>query len=333
MKSTHRTRAASRELGLSLIELMVSITIGLILMIAISSAYMGSSSAGKLAEAQGRMNEDASAALSILAQQMRMAGDNPRRPMYAATTPHNAVFSPLGALTYAVRGCDGKFSDITSAATINDLTCAAGDNTNPDSVAIVYEADPYNTVAASGLATDCLGQTLPVVTNSAGSATPTLVFSGTTTVATDVTYTVADNRFYIQDDGTIPSLYCKGNGNATPQPMVENIEDMQFSWGMAAPLPATDMTVAGYLASANLVETNANLLAMPATDSALRWSRAAAVKICVLVRSEQPVVSDAASAKYSPCFADPANPLVDAPDLRLRRAYYSVVALRNRIQQ
>lgn len=337
-----------QQAGLSLIELMISIVIGLVLMIAISSTYVGSSAASKLAEAQGRMNEDAAAALTILSQQIRMAGDNPRRPLYSTkstksdpkNTPHNPVFvSPIddsgapGALQYFIRGCDGTFSDVTSAATVNDLTCAAGDNTDPDSVAIVYEADKYNTVASGNQATDCLGQALPTVTNLATSSAPTWLLDTATSavVKTDVTYTVADNRFFIRSVGSIPSLYCKGNGNATPQPLVENVEDLQFSWGLAAPT-ATAKTVAGYLNSANRIETDATLLAMPGSTSSARWSRVVAVKICVLVRSEQPIAPDAGSAKYVPCFANPPDP-VAAPDLRLRRAYYAVVALRNQIAQ
>jgi type IV pilus assembly protein PilW len=337
MRKGNRILRASHSRGLTLIELLVSITIGLILMIAVTSTYLGTATASKMAEATGRMNEDAQAALSILAQQIRMAGDNPRHGLYDTTTPHNAVFAApidslgLGSLTYAIRGCDGKFSDVTSAADINSLTCAAGDNPNPDSLAVSYEATPTNTVAtAAGVATDCLGQGLTTITNASGSAKPTKVWNGVATVATNVTYTIADNRFYLDTVNTVPSLYCKGNGNATPQPMVENIEDLQFFWGLAAPT-GTNMTVAGYLNdlfSANKVESDANLAALP--DSPSRWARVVAVRICVLVRSEQPLVSDLSSARYVKCdgSTEP-NP----PDLRMRRAYFSVVALRNRIQQ
>ncbi|NDP60779.1 MAG: prepilin-type N-terminal cleavage/methylation domain-containing protein, partial [Oxalobacteraceae bacterium] len=66
--------------GFSLIELMISLTIGLIITVAAFSAFMGASGASKMAEAQGRMNEDAQAALSILTQQLRMAGNNPDQP-------------------------------------------------------------------------------------------------------------------------------------------------------------------------------------------------------------------------------------------------------------
>ena len=80
--------------GLTLIELMVSLVIGLILMIAAVSTYLGASGAGRVSEAQGRMNEDAQAALSILSQQLRMAGNNPKQPNYTAAAPRNPVYGP-----------------------------------------------------------------------------------------------------------------------------------------------------------------------------------------------------------------------------------------------
>ncbi|MEI8157915.1 MAG: PilW family protein [Burkholderiales bacterium] len=372
MKNMHHPRLR-RSQGLSLIELMVSITIGLILMIAVMSAYLGSSNASKMAEATGRMNEDAQSALSILSQQISMAGFNPKQPRYDVSTPRNSVYgypinsslTPsststlyLGPLSYSVRGCDGTFSDITTATSINALTCAAGDNTDPDSIAITYEADIFNTVKTATTpfkATDCLGNALVTITNDptvpVANVTTTRASTGAvaTTSPTLVTYTVADNRFYVKKPTSLsaPSLYCKGNGGAlgsTEQPLVENIENLQFYWGLATtPVPNPDnMTVAGYLDSANAVETDARLIALDpptsptplgspiANGTPTRWARVVAVKICVVVRSEQPIVSDTVSAQYFKC-----DGTLDTTqtDLRLRRAYTTVVALRNRVQQ
>lgn len=311
--------------GLSLIELMVSLTIGLILMVAVVSAYLGSAGASRMAEAQGRMNEDAQAALTILSQQLRMAGNNPKQANYPSATPppgdptsdRNPVF---GAGSYVVRGCDGTFSDVKTAADIPALTCAAGGGTSPDSIAISYEADPFNTVqTAGGVATDCLGQSLTAIAASRN------IWDGTAAVPTPVTYRVADNRFYVGTSAVIksPSLYCKGNGGANPQPLVENIEDLQFVYG-TAPAASATLSVAGYLNAAEIL-THIDLAAL-ANDPA-RWARVMTVRICVVVRSELPVVSDAASAQYTRCDG---TLNTSPPDLRLRRAYATTVVLRNR---
>lgn len=338
-RNRHTTGARSSQ-GFSLIELMVSLTIGLIIAAAAFSAYLGISGASKMAEAQGRMNEDAQAALSILTQQLRMAGNNPsqsnridhldrtkssrKNPIYLpAPTYDDGVLppAPFALSSFTIRGCDGTFGNLTTATDIDHLTCAAGANALPDAIAVSYEADKFNTIpttlATGSLPTDCLGMKL--TTNTA--TLPTVV-AGANTPA-DVTYAVADNRFYIDTSAAIPSLYCKGNGiNSTAQALVENLEDLQFRYGLAkATIEPTK--VAGYLYAYEFA-TDANLAALP--NDAARWGKVITVRICIVVRSESPVVSDALSARYIKCDGT----LETAPpDLRLRRAYTTTVVLRN----
>ncbi len=299
--------AARRLRGLSLVELMVSIAIGLVVTIAVVSSYIGSLGATRVAEAQVRMNEDGQAALAILAQTIRMAGNNPKQPFYANATSRNPI-TP----TFIIRGCDSTFGNITAttATDYSALTCAGAGG--PHSIAVRYEADIYNTVPNGGLATDCLGQALPVITGS--------VQVGAPSVATNVTYTVADNRFYIGTSTAVtsPGLFCVGNGSVSPQRLVENVEDLQFLYG-AAPIGAATPPVAGYISATTLDGLS--------VDVALRWSKVATVRICVLVRSEDALAPDTASAGYTQCDGTPNN---SPPDLRLRKAYFTTVVLRNR---
>ena len=335
----HRLSPGSRHSkGFSLIELMISLVIGLIIAIAAGSAYLGSASAGRIAEAQSRMNEDGQAALSILVQQLRMAGDNPLRAERGATflAPfrRNPIYLPYNTSTYTltmsnsfsafgIRGCDGKFNNISTAGgsldTLDPSTCASGTSTVPDSIAVSYEADRYNTIpTTANLPTDCLGNAL-----SSHTASPALPFY---LPALTMTYAIADNRFYIGTSTGIvsPSLYCKGNGGAsTAQPLVENVEDMQLSYGtVSTTTTSTTATVAGYLRANELAA-----LATTPADDATRWGKVLTIRICVLIRSENPVAADANSARYDDCHG---NRDVVAPDLRLRRAYSTTVVLRNR---
>jgi type IV pilus assembly protein PilW len=331
--------------GFSLIELMVSLTIGLIISIAAFSAYLGAAGASRMTEAQGRMNEDAQAALTILTQQLRMAGNNPQQAdRVVATAPtlsslHNPVYGSTPFLTdpttfelstFIIRGCSGTFSNISTAANLDALICVP-DTTKPDSIAVNYEADRFNTIPTTGnLPTDCLGNTLATIT----AEVPVVISTAPVVTSTvPVTYSVADNRFYIgtstASSSSIPSLYCKGNGgSSTAQPLVENIEDMRFTYGTVAAsttdTAVTTASVAGYL-SADEIVSNASLAAL--ADDAARWKKVVTVRICVLVRSENPVVTDLASARYFKCDGT----LETAPpDLRLRRAYSTTVVLRNR---
>lgn len=324
--------------GFTLIELMVSLTIGLLIAVSAISAYMGAASASRVSEAQSRMNEDAQAALSILTQQLRMAGNNPKRAYRVANTVdstldslHNPVYGPAPAASisftpptftissFIVRGCDGKFSNITTAANIDSLTCAA-DNTKPDSIAINYEADQYNTIpAADGTPTDCLGNKLTVIT---ANGLKTMNAAKTVSTSTPVTYAVADNRYYIATANASPSLYCKGNSASTAaQPLVENIEDMQITYG-AISTTGSSFTPAGYLTAEKIV-SEASLAAL--ADDASRWFNVITVRICLVARSENPVAPNTAAASYLKCDGSVES---TPPDLRLRRAYTTTVKLR-----
>lgn len=333
MKRHHHLRAGLCHLkGFSLIELMVAMAIGLVISAASFSAYLGAAGASRVSDAQARMSEDAQAALSILTQQLRMAGSNPNQPGRTDKSRRNPVYQPYDPAAFAVlpvtfalssfsiRGCDGKFSNIATANGLDDLTCVAGANALPDSVSVSYEADAFNSISTpANLPTDCLGMELKQATATFQLEAP----SGP--------YYVANNLFYIGTSGSIvsPSLYCKGNGvSSTAQPLVENIEDMQFSYGVVksstAAADVTTAVVAGYL-TADQVLTQANMAGLP--NDAERWAKVVAVRICILARSEAAVAPNAASARYLKCDGTLET---SPPDLRLRHAYYATVVLRNR---
>lgn len=323
--------------GFSLIELMVSLTIGLIIAGASLYAYLGTSRATKMAEAQGRMYEDGQAALLILMQQLRMAGANPEQANRvdnvspSLSSRRNPVYVPVPTYdqfslappsyqpsAFSIRGCASSFSNINTANQLDDLNCTAGSGTQ--SIAINYEADRFDTPATdAGFPSDCLGNPLGLIT-----ATLPVVI-GTGVGVGNVTFAVADNRFFIASTATRSTLNCKGNGATVALPLVDNIEDLQFSYGTRSTSNASNTAaVAGYL-SANQVLTQPDMAALP--DDAARWAKVLTVRICVVVRSELPVVSDLASARYLKCDGT----LETAPpDLRLRHAYSSTVVLRNR---
>ena len=333
MTRPRRLLAMRPASGFSLIELMVSLTIGLVIAIAAMSAYLGTASSSKMSEAQSRMNEDAQAALNVLVQQIRLAGSNPAQPNRTDIFGRNPVYNPTyvggsvtayasGTTTYTVtvapsafsiRGCDGTFSSIATVSNLDSFT-NCGTSTLPDSIAISYEADRYNTSPSGTAPTDCVGSAIPTTISATFP-------SGTSTTAS---FRVADNRFYIASSSNVPSLMCKGIGSGT-QPLVENVEDMQFMYGTVSTTEASaTATVAGYLSAAQVIAL------APTADTAgysTAWGKVASVRICVLVRSESPVLTDAASAKYDDCLG---NRNVSAPDLRLRRAYSTTVVLRNR---
>ena len=330
----YRRRSCERDAkGFSLIELMISITIGLIMMVAVFSAYLGASTAGRVTEAQGRMNEDAQTALSVLTQQLRMAGNNPTQPDRTDKSRRNPAYNPYDTATFvnapasaspssfSIRGCGRNFSNITSATRLDALVCPNGNGYAANSIAVSYEADIFNSAPTTlGAPADCLGAAL----------TPTQVTFPAEDPSGPYFYSVAENRFYIDvSKANVPSLYCQGNGqNGTAQPLVENIEDLQFTYGVVKASTAAEnietASISGYL-RADEVTTNPALAALP--DDSARWAKVVAVRICVLVRSEAAAATDLTSARYTKCDGTVENA---PPDLRLRRAYNTTVVLRNR---
>lgn len=319
---------APLQSGVTLIELMVSLTIGLIIMLAVVNAYLGAAGAGRTSEVIGRMNEDAQMALTILSQQLRMAGVNPSQPDRGTMTAPNINVRnntvPLhNTLTnaFAIRGCDLTFSNVALTAVVTGgLTCGhSASSTGPDSIAIAYEADQYNTVATSaGVPTDCMGSGITpnsaIFTRSDGSTTAT------------ATIYEAENRFYVGTSTSVvnPTLYCKGNASTNGQPLIENIDNLQFSYGTSNPA-STPTKVLGYLSAYEVdTETSSGFLTGSA-GSATRWNAVKTVRICVVARSENPVLDTIESAKYRDCN----GALTTPPDKRLRRAYTTTVVLRN----
>jgi type IV pilus assembly protein PilW len=259
------------------------------------AVFSNSTNARQTTQAQSLMNEDAQAALSLLSREIKMAG-------------YEAVIKTPPSL--GLRGCSGLFQFDANSVNDNKLRCETGGTSQPHSLFISYEADEWNTVRSKSksLPTDCLGNGLEKVTN-------------------------AKNRYYIDispSSGT-PNLFCQGNGGSgylLPQPMVDNIEDLKFSFGTDS-TPATNPPsgkIAGYLSATGVERLAAS---QSQEDIAIAWGQVLTVQICIVVRSEaKNLVSDNASSIYTKCDG---TLDISQTDRRLRRAYTTTVALRNRL--
>lgn len=314
--------ASRRNRGVTLIELLISMTLGLVVTIAVINAYLGGSRAAQVAAAQARMNDDAASVLSLLGSHIRMAGNNPERAFRAASAARNPAYATPGGTAFAIRGCDGRFANVANAARIDDLACPASVAGAADSLAITYEADAFNTASTEhgNIPMDCVGFALDATRATVTVYDPVSGIPG----PVEIDYYLGENRFYIaaSPDG-VPRLMCRGNGNGSqPGVLAENVEDLQLTIGLAPPA-ATGGSVAGYLSASEMA---AHPALVGLTD-AERWAKAVSVRICILMRSSQPVVHDAGSAKYHDC----AGELVSPADLYLRRAYRTTVVLRGRV--
>ncbi|HEX5357723.1 MAG TPA: PilW family protein [Aquabacterium sp.] len=286
-------------MGLTLVELMVSMVIGLAVIGAGMAMYTTSGFAGKGSSALSQMGEDATLALSLMRNHIAMAGysrmvlDPANNTMVKLYNGH-PVFGCRFGVTSDTNDNFLSSTDPASAQVSCDNGLAAGN----DTLIVLYEADQDNTIANGAAApTDCLGNGLPppITTNPLGS------------------YSIAENRFFINANN---ALSCRGNSGAPPQPLVDNVAQMQILYGVATPSPTgTRGTVATRYLRANQVgDMNSG-----------NWDQVVSVRLCLVIQSREPVLD--APAPFFDCNG------VSTPttDRRLYRAFSTTVVLNNRI--
>ncbi len=280
----------SGQRGLSIIEVLVSLVIGLVVVGAVLLSYITSGQTNRLQAAYSQMNEEAQIGLGILSRDLLLAG-------YARPTGWDPVTFKFGR-TYsghAVFGCDTGF---VAANATTAVTCAATGSS--PAIEVVYEADVTNTVPhSSGAPSDCLGAAL--VDQSAGPPATSIY--------------IARNRYYLAVSSLGRSeLHCAGNNApATGGALVDNVEGMQILYGEAN--PADPRQITRYVSAANVKDLG--------TDFAYVVS----VRVCLLMRSAEPVLTGEDPATYSDCDSVTQT----STDGFARRAYFTTTALRNKM--
>lgn len=326
-------RSMRKVRGITLVEILISLTIGLVVVGAVVVSFVGSGQASRYHSALTQMNQDAQIALNMLSREVQLAGYS--APASLTGSPlvvrYHSLTSTAGfvaSTTGYIFGCDGgtNGADPFVSPTAAILACSATVGTASSGFAVAYEADLQNTVpTAANIPTDCLGSRI-----------------GPQQDADNVPYYVASNRYFISVEGTSgrPELYCASPAspnfpapvpgsevapypfpqpNSGNQPLVENVQDMQIWYGMRTfPLVADDRQVVRYRQA-----TAINALGAGA------WDAVISVRICLLMRSAEPVLSNEDDLTYQPC--DQGAARVTSPDRHLYRAYYTTSTLRSKM--
>lgn len=299
-----------RQQGRTLLELMIAITIGLVILLALGTVYLGTTRTSRQAGSVSRMSEDAAIAFSLMGSHLRMAGYSVPR---ALILPGGALIGGVKLTApdrnftgAAVRGCDHGFVDALAA--FDALACQTADTTKPAAVAVRFEGDAFNTVPVTvgGVVnpSDCLNQAVD-----AAKATPSAIDPA-------LNFRLIDSRFTAKLGGSgTPELYCGGNGgNFTPQPLMQFVEGMQLRYGLANDGNSRDVT---HYATSDEVDALAGTL----ND---KWSRVVNLRVCVVMRSQG--ADQAGAGNYIDCNGSS----VASPDSLARRSFTAFYALRNR---
>jgi len=185
--------------GLTLIELMISLVIGMVLVLFISTLFVNSKASFRLNDDNARLQEDAGYAMGLIGRNLMQAGFGNVRT--SATTDF---------VGQALKGCSKGFKNTGVPL---DLACATTGTANPAFQVSYRVNDLYD--ANTGAGADCNGQKVDSTTSAAG---------------------IAINSFFLatKSGDTVPSLYCNGNGNTVSQPVLRSVEAMVLTYGVDA---------------------------------------------------------------------------------------------------
>jgi len=296
---------AGRAAGLTLVELLVAMTIGLVLIIGATQVYVDSHAAYAVNETTARLQENARYALSVLEPDIRMSGywglTNRSDGIGGEAQPTDAQ-SALGAPAASTCGVNFPLLLSFPVQGTNDsyaATCAAGNGGNVTSAAMP-NADTITVRRASAI-------TVPPATASG----PLRICSTRTSgvLVTDITggtdingalcqnvnaqiNNLIVNLYYVDQSSSqagVPSLRRKAL-NAGPafqdDEIVPGVEDLQVQYGvdLSGGFGAANGAASEYL-NAGAALTN---LLTNATPPSQFPAQIASVRIWLLVRSDAP---------------------------------------------
>lgn len=203
MKNNLTQPRIKSQRGIGLIEVMISLAIGLVLLGALAYFFIANQQINRTHDDVSRMQESGRNAMEILGKAIRQAGYrlDVDQPLYVDTVKN--IYSIIG--------------------TNNSGTGAAA---LPDTITIRHDPKwaPSTTNPIYGSEVDCLGNT--VVSNN-----DTFDSYGNR----NINSAVVEYGFRIKYDANIPYLYCSNTANNPATggtAIVDNIENMQIQYGI-----------------------------------------------------------------------------------------------------
>jgi len=280
---------------------MVSLAISLAVIGALTAAHVASLTSGRHTEALLQMTEDAALALNVMRQQVAQAGFS--QPLGVAGSSGMVLHHFA-----AINGCEAaSFADL-NIGILGAANCepSSADPATPDSLEVAFEGSVLPGTSSNGILggpggaqpLDCLGNSFPKTHDD----------------ATGDDYWLNDSKFYVADG----SLYCHGPGNRAGAALVQNVETLQVTYGMAA-APAGSPG-AGQITYYGVA---------PPPESPL-WGDVVSVQLCVQVRSANRVL-DKGSMETLGSWIDCRNTPRAGRDGYLRRSFTTTIVLQNRL--
>jgi type IV pilus assembly protein PilW len=331
--STQRS-LGRRMSGLSLVELMIAMTLGLATVGAVGWVYLGTSQTFRSQDAIARLQEGARYAFEVISNDLRMTGAAACSyrtsaniiPSYTTVWYANLFEQPLfSAEANGSAGATTEFSDA--------LRMIRADVTREHIV--VSHAPPAITLGAftdisAGnplLVTDCVNA---AVFQAATAASPSITYAGAlpqtyvpSATSSPRVYPLYAATYYVDTNPAgVPALYRLTPAGA--EELVEGVEDLQVTYAVDSDAvqdgEANMVGGAAYLTGAQ-VNASAALGATPAE----RWERVVSVRVSLLMRTVENNVTPTPMVYSYNGVND-----IQAPDRRIRKVFTHVIKMRNR---
>jgi type IV pilus assembly protein PilW len=314
------------QAGLTLVELMISLALGLLLFLTVIAIYLNSRQSFNAQSNLARMQEGARVAIDVLSREVRAAGF--MGCANAGLSGNNAIPVPIKAYaSLADYNADTgnpsldstSFSNIQApillvrhgANTSLPVSGAMSGGTTGD-IPIASAPAKWKTTPPALIVSDCVGADLFTPTSVTDTAIAHGALNRTYGADARVTPLEASVFFVAQPAGrTYTSLYQRFNNGASMQDL-RSADDVS-QWVLRFGYGATDANVTGY---ADVAEINA----LSGT-----WSTVKTVRVNLLLTSRLPVLDRPAPYIFN--FSEVAAPA----DRLLRKEFATTIGLRNRI--
>jgi type IV pilus assembly protein PilW len=309
--------------GLTVIELMVALVVGLVISIAASAIFLGTRSATVANQSMSDQNETGQLALDLLGREIKKAGFFPAQ-FGSVTQPLlpgsfvNTKAPTKPAFDQGIFGCQGAAFDPSSN------TCGAAVAGKPDGLVINYMSTPeFGDDAAMGNHRDCNRAKVsgdPANAAAVAANRPLFVSNRYSLVSTN--YTAASGRSI-----STSSLACHGNGDdsaAAATPHLAGVEDLVIGYGVWG--TSNQQTPNRYY---NATEVGA----LPVVDGLTPWQRVSSIRVCLVVRTPE-LVRQAEDTSTARTFTDcrGADVTLSNSDRSLLKRFERVYAARNNLK-
>ncbi|WP_211452915.1 PilW family protein [Collimonas antrihumi] len=299
-----RAQQGRFQSGFSMVEMLVAMAIASGVLLVSTTLYLGSSASFRVSEDKRRLYQDGNYAMRLMERDLRQAGFGNLVSVSSSAGAAGAMaitdfILADGTPAQGLRGCENGF--VKPLAPGKDFSCSA--NPGMAGFEVSYRLDDH-VDAASGAGVDCNGVGVDL------SAVP----PGHPAHLQASHVRIARNLFFVatRAGASANSLYCQGNGNNSAQPILNNVEDMQLMYGVAA---LNDVSVSRFL--------NATQVASLSDDQYQNWGRVVSVQLCLLLFGERSLSIE--PQRYIDCSGSARL----ASDRKLRAVFRRVVAVRN----